>query len=76
MHGVVSYERNDGPAVVTVQDVGLVPDLVGALAVVGVRITKVAPHEPTLEELYFAVRDAGRAPSAPGVGSRFSPVMA
>jgi ABC-2 type transport system ATP-binding protein len=70
--GVTSYHREGGPAVVTVDDLARVPDLVSALAAAQVRVTKVAPHEPTLEELYFAVREAGAAPSAPGVGSRFA----
>jgi hypothetical protein len=33
-----------------------VPELVRTLTEAGVRITRVAPHEPTLEDLYFAVR--------------------
>jgi ABC-2 type transport system ATP-binding protein len=70
--GVTEYRRDGGAAVVTIDDVARVPDLVGALAVAGVRLTKVSPHEPTLEELYFAVRHAGVAPSAPGAGSRFA----
>ena len=45
-----------------------VPELVLALAAAGVRITRVEPHEPTLEDLYFAVRQSvrpqpARAPS-------------
>jgi len=36
--------------------------LVGVLASAGARLTRVAPHEPSLEELYFAVR---RGPAAP-----------
>jgi ABC-2 type transport system ATP-binding protein len=70
--GVTSYRRDAGAAVVTVDDVTCVADLVSALAAAGVRLTKVSPHEPTLEELYFAVRHAGAAPSAPGGGSRFA----
>ncbi len=57
---------------VTVDDLASVPDLVEALAASGVRLTKVTPHEPTLEELYFAVRNACAAPSAPGTGSPFA----
>ena len=34
------------------------PDLVFALTQAGARVTRVEPHEPTLEELYFAVRQA------------------
>ena len=35
-----------------------VPDVVAALANAGARLTKVLPHQPTLEELYFAVRQS------------------
>ena len=70
--GVTGYARDGGAAVVTVDDLASVPDLVEALAASGARLTKVTPHEPTLEELYFAVRNACAAPSAPGTGSRFA----
>lgn len=55
--GVLSYERNGGPARVTVDELGRVPDLVASLCGLGARLTQVTPHEPTLEELYFAARD-------------------
>jgi hypothetical protein len=45
---------------VQVDDVARVPDLVGALTAAGVRLTRVDPHQPTLEELYFAVRKERR----------------
>jgi ABC-2 type transport system ATP-binding protein len=67
--GVTGYVRDGGAAVVTVDDLASVPDLVGALTTAGVRLTKVTPHEPTLEELYFAVRNACAASSAPAIGS-------
>lgn len=54
-HGVVSYERTD-VAKVELDGIGRVPDIVLALARDGVRLTRVDPHEPTLEGLYFAVR--------------------
>jgi ABC-2 type transport system ATP-binding protein len=41
---------------VEVDDVARVPDLLAVLVERGVRLTRVDPHEPTLEELYFAVR--------------------
>ena len=34
----------------------LIPDLVAALTHRGVRLTRVEPHRPTLEDLYFRVR--------------------
>jgi len=59
MDGVVSYERNGGAATVALDDLQRVPELVTALASRGVRLTRVVPHEPSLEELYFAVRNRG-----------------
>lgn len=64
MEGVRSYERNGGPATVVLDRLGLVPDLIATLAAGGARITRVAPRKPTLEELYFAVRE-GRGVSGP-----------
>jgi ABC-2 type transport system ATP-binding protein len=67
--GVKTYDRDDtGPATVQLDDLSRVPDLVLALAAEGVRLTRVEPHSPTLEDLYFAVRGR-RAPSAGPDGS-------
>jgi ABC-2 type transport system ATP-binding protein len=61
MEGVISMHRNGSRLTeVQVDDVRRVPDLVGALTASGVRLTKVDPHQPTLEELYFAVRKERR----------------
>jgi ABC-2 type transport system ATP-binding protein len=54
--GVVGYERTDHIAVVRLDGPERVPDLVFTLARAGARVTRVEPHEPTLEDLYFAVR--------------------
>ena len=54
--GVVEYHRNGTAARVALDDLARVPDIIGALTANGVRLTRVAPHEPSLEELYFAVR--------------------
>jgi ABC-2 type transport system ATP-binding protein len=59
MEGVVAFERNGAAAAVELDDLKRVPDLVARLAAEGVRLTRVVPHEPTLEDLYFAVRDRG-----------------
>lgn len=59
--GVLAYERTDQVATLHLDDPGRVPDLVAALAARGVRVTRVVPHEPTLEDLYFAVRTASGA---------------
>jgi len=56
--GVVGYERTDRTAVVRLDGPERVPDLVLALTRAGARVTRVEPHEPTLEDLYFAVRQA------------------
>jgi ABC-2 type transport system ATP-binding protein len=51
--------------------IGRVPEIVLALTTRGARLTKVAPHERSLEELYFAVRRphiaAGGAPEGGGL---------
>jgi ABC-2 type transport system ATP-binding protein len=54
--GVLAYQRNGTAARVALDDLARVPDVIGALTANGVRLTRVSPHEPTLEELYFAVR--------------------
>ncbi|CAN5825663.1 ATP-binding cassette domain-containing protein [soil metagenome] len=53
--GVLSYARN-GLATVQLDDLARVPDLVATLTGAGVRLTRVEPHAPTLEDLYFTVR--------------------
>lgn len=63
--GVLAYLRGDGPASVEMDDLARVPDLVAVLTAAGVRLTRVTPHEPTLEQLYFAVRSGGLAEISP-----------
>jgi ABC-2 type transport system ATP-binding protein len=61
MDGVIAMTRNGRKLTeVQVDDVTRVPDLIDALVAKGVRLTRVEPHEPTLEELYFAVRKERR----------------
>ncbi len=52
---VRSYERN-GSALVELDDRERVADLVDSLVADGVRLLRVEPRTPTLEELYFTVR--------------------
>lgn len=55
--GVIDVDGDrDGPATVTVDDLGRVPDIVAALTSEGARVTRVDPVRHTLEDLYFAVR--------------------
>lgn len=58
--GVMSVEANGGPVTAAIDDLKRVPDLIAALSARGARLTRVVPHEPTLEELYFTVRRAAR----------------
>lgn len=57
MPGVVGV-ASTGPDEVEVEldDLARVPHLVGSLAAAGVRLTRVTPHQPSLEELYLRVR--------------------
>jgi ABC-2 type transport system ATP-binding protein len=59
LEGIVACERN-GHAVIELDDIGRVPDLVAALTKAGVRLTRVEPRVPSLEELYFVVQRKGR----------------
>lgn len=54
--GVRRVEIDDDGARVVLDDASVVPELVAVLIGEGARVRKVIPHEPTLEELYFAVR--------------------
>ena len=52
---VRGYHRN-GVATVELEHETDVPDLVDALVASGARLTRVEPQSPTLEQLYFAIR--------------------
>jgi ABC-2 type transport system ATP-binding protein len=68
--GVVGYERTDHIAVLRMDSIDRIPDLVHTLSRAGARVTRVEPHEPTLEDLYFAVRQlSGRSRLGPVDGS-------
>ena len=47
----------------TLDDGGRVADLVTAAAAAGLGVTRVVPHEPSLEELYLRVRQGERPPA-------------
>jgi len=70
--GVRGYQPG-APAAVEVDDLARIPDLVTALITHGVRLTRVEPHEPSLEDLYFAVRT--RRDDAPDGGRQLSPTQ-
>jgi ABC-2 type transport system ATP-binding protein len=64
--GVLAVRPGPSGREVQVDDVARVPDLLQALIERGVRLRRVDPHQPTLEELYFAVRAERRAGSPTG----------
>jgi ABC-type multidrug transport system ATPase subunit len=57
--GVLEYERN-GHATIQVDALARIPDLIAYMSARGARLTRVEPHIPTLEDLYFAVRSKTR----------------
>jgi ABC-2 type transport system ATP-binding protein len=60
--GVLALHRNGGPGCeIRVDELARIPDLLAVLVERGVRVRRVDPHQPTLEELYFAVRAERRA---------------
>jgi len=58
--GVLAFtpvaDGRPGVAEVQLDDLDRLPDLIARLVSEGVRLTRVEPHDPTLEDLYFAVR--------------------
>ena len=54
--GVRSAEPMNRGVRVILDDPSVTPGVVSAIVHAGVRVTRVVPHEPTLEDLYFAVR--------------------
>lgn len=67
-HGVTAYRREEW-AEVTLDGMGRLPDIVASLVADGVRLTRVEPRTPTLEDLYFAVRRESRAGADAGSGT-------
>ncbi len=54
--GVESYDRSELTASLELDTLDRVPQLVATLSNAGAQITAVVPFNPTLEDLYFAVR--------------------
>ena len=71
--GVRRVELGAADARVVLNDPAVTPDVVVALTAAGQRVTKVVPHEPSLEELYFAVRRSARDLGEGTVGSTITP---
>ncbi len=71
--------RTTAPVDVRLEDAAVIPDLVATLVGRGVRLTRVEPHVPSLEDLYFAVRRQHGASSltlADDGGRRLAPERA
>jgi ABC-2 type transport system ATP-binding protein len=64
LDGVLGLDRRNGVSELQVDDAARVPDLIAALVAVGVRLTRVDPFNPSLEDLYFAIRKERRSPGA------------
>lgn len=60
LNGVKRLEPGTRGVRVVLENPSFTPDVVNALVGAGHRVTRVLPHEPTLEELYFAVRRSAR----------------
>ena len=84
--GVCAYRRDPAGARLELDDVGRLPGMVAALVADGARLTRVEPHVPTLEDLYFTIRrqaggttahddDTGRRPLEPIAAAHRTPVV-
>ena len=54
--GVGGYRRDPSGVRIELDDLRRLPDMVASLVSDGVRLTRVEPHDPTLEDLYFTIR--------------------
>ncbi|HTN99787.1 MAG TPA: ABC transporter ATP-binding protein [Microthrixaceae bacterium] len=70
--GVEAYRRSPAGARIELSDPDKVPDLIDSLVRDGVRLTRVEPHRPTLEDLYFMIRRGGADES--GADSVLAPI--
>jgi ABC-2 type transport system ATP-binding protein len=69
--GVAAYRRDPAGARLELDSLSRLPDIVASLVADGARLTRVEPHVPTLEDLYFTIRrQAGGSASGSGDGSR------
>ena len=65
--GVLAYRREPAGARLEMATLDALPDVIAALCADGVRLTRVDPHVPTLEDLYFTIRRSdGARPEPPG----------
>lgn len=60
--GVVAFEDRGTRASLTLDHAARVPDLIARCCEVGIRLDAVIPYEPSLEDLYFAIRARSRGP--------------
>jgi ABC-2 type transport system ATP-binding protein len=79
--GVAAYRRDPSGARLEIDDISRLADMVTSLVADGVRLIRVDPHVPTLEDLYFTIRrqrggttpdaaDHALAPVSPGWAPR------
>ncbi len=54
--GVSAYRRDPAGARLELDALSRLPEIIASLCADGARITRVDPHVPTLEDLYFAIR--------------------
>ena len=74
--GVAAYRRDPAGARLEMYDVDRLPDLVAALVADGVRLTRVDPHVPTLEDLYFTIRRQRGGTTEDAIAHALSPIDA
>ncbi len=54
--GVAAYRREPAGVRLELDELSRLPDIVAAVVADGARLTRVEPHAPTLEDLYFTIR--------------------
>lgn len=68
IRGVKAYQRSENTARITLTSTNEIPKLVSEAVRNGVSLTAVQPFEPSLEDLYFAIRSEAAISSRPLAG--------
>jgi hypothetical protein len=73
--GVHAYRRDPAGARLELDDLARLPDMLAALVADGARLTRVEPHVPTLEDLYFTIRRQAGGSTADGEHGALAPIQ-
>ncbi len=74
--GVFAYRRTGSGARIELDDLDRLPGMISALCDDGLRLRRIDPHVPTLEDLYFTIRRQAAGTAAPDALEPIAPSWA